>query len=142
MGLYYTSMQEYKEANPEHKYFASRMQEHPNTEWMVCHGNPSDANGKLASEKWSIVSMMMNHKEAAKLAEELNTYPHNLKIGDEVIYQSDKPQGKFFNGKKAVVSRIAGSSITVKFNEDSPLLPTNKELNLMTIYLVPVKKAE
>lgn len=140
MELYYTSIQEYKDANPNHKYFASRMQEHPNTEWMVCYGNPSDANGKLASDKWSIISIMMNHKDAQELSNQLNSYPYNLKIGDEVTYQSDRPQSKFFNGKEAKVTRIGGGTITVKFNESIALLPANNESNLLSIYLIPVNK--
>lgn len=145
MEINYTSIKQYKEANPEHKYFASRMQEHPNSEWMVCYGNPSDANGKLASEKWSVISMMMNNKDAQDLSDQLNTYPHNLTVGDKVVYKSNKTSSKFFrrnffNGKTAVVARIGVGSITVKFDEDMPLLPANKELVLLPNYLVPINK--
>lgn len=139
MTFNYTSIQQYKDINPEHKYFANRMQEHPNTEWMVCYGNPSDAEGKLASEKWTIISMMMNHKEASELSDQLNAYPHNLTIGNKVVYKSDKTERNFFNGKTATVVRIGEGTITVKFDEDMPLLPANKEKTLLSIYLSPVK---
>lgn len=140
MESYYTSIQQYKENNPEHKYFANRMQDHPNTEWMVCYGNPSDANGKLASEKWNIVSMMMNYKDAQELTDQLNTYPHNLTIGDRVVYKSDKTPRNFFNGKTAVVVCIGQGSVTIKFDEDMPLLPANKELVLLPYYIIPLNK--
>lgn len=137
----YTSINDYKYKNPTHRYFIHAMTEHPNTEWMVVFGDPADAGDKFASDKWQVIALSINnYREADKLAQQLEEYPHNLSIGDAVIYYSDRPQAKFFNGKLASVYKIDNGIITVEFSEDNPLLPANKRTNVLPIYLTPAER--
>jgi hypothetical protein len=137
----YTSIQDYKNSNPTHVYFAHAMQENPNSEWMVAYGDPLDTEGKFLSSKWSIISLMISdYREAEKLAQKLNDYEHNLSVGQNVIYRSDTRQAKFFNGEEATVYKIENGIINVQFHKDIVLLPANKRMNVLPIYLAPTER--